>query len=72
VSERWPGATIGNDGDQILPFVNGAWAPAIVYTEGFGWGEDEATKEGPMLDVGKGVAYRNTGAAINWNRTFNP
>jgi hypothetical protein len=72
VQERWPGVDVGNDGDQILPFRNGGWAPAIIYTEGFGWGEDEATVAGPELRVGEGVAYRNTGTALTWNRTFDP
>lgn len=72
VTERWPGSTVGNDGDEIIPFVNGAWGEPVAFTADFGWGLEEATVDGPMLEVGKGVAYRNTGAAIPWNRTFNP
>lgn len=46
------------------------------YLGGFGWsngGNPGDNTNGPVIDVGGGAIYQNTGAAaLNWTRTFNP
>ncbi len=77
VSENFPGASVGNDGDSIYTWTGSAWSGVIwSYLGGFGWSNGGGAGDntnGPVVDVGGGVIYQNTGAAaLNWTRTFNP
>jgi hypothetical protein len=57
----------GNDGDQIFKWAGTGYAAAVpLYIVGVGW-DPAAT-----VVVGEGFFYKNTGAAKNWVRTFNP
>jgi hypothetical protein len=57
----------GNDGDQIFKWTGTGYSPAVpLYIAGVGW-DPAAT-----VVVGEGFFYKNTGAARNWVRTFNP
>jgi hypothetical protein len=74
VTENFPGASVGNDGDLIYTWNGSAWNSAVWgYIGGFGWNAGGATDStnGPLLAVGSGVAYSAT-APLNWTRTFNP
>jgi hypothetical protein len=74
VAQRFPGSDIGNDGDSIFTWTGTAWNAAIwQFYQGIGWdGPDAGQTAGPMIPVGGGVVYQNTGATLNWTRTFNP
>jgi hypothetical protein len=74
VEENWPGNR-GNSGDSIYTWSGNAWSSDIwTYIDGFGWatGGAGSNENGPLLGVGDGVMYQNTGGALTWTRTFNP
>lgn len=76
VQENFPGKTVGNDGDFIYTWGGTAWDTAVwSFIAGFGWsngGGAGDNVDGPLVKVGGGIVYQNSGAAINWTRTFNP
>jgi hypothetical protein len=74
VAEPWPGKAVGNVDDSILTWGGTGWQTTwIYYGTTDGWLDDAGNgPEGPTIPVGRGVAYINKGAAINWTRTFNP
>jgi len=76
LSVPWPGQTVGNDNDYLYEWAGAGWADKIwIYFPGYGWFGDGSAGEsvdGPVVDPGVGVLYHNKGAAINWNKTFNP
>ncbi len=77
VAQPFPGADVGNDGDNIYQWTGTAWsATTFQYYAGYGWDDgsgNPAITNGPTPAVGGGVVYVNNGAAaLNWNRAFNP
>jgi hypothetical protein len=74
VAQRFPGDDIGNDTDSMYTWTGSAWSSSIwTYFEGIGWdGPDAGELDGPLVPVGGGVVYQNTGAPLTWTRTFNP
>lgn len=76
VEQNWPGSDIGNDGDSIYTWGGSAWDASIwSYIDGFGWSNGGGAGDnvnGPLLKVGGGAVYQNTGAALTWTRAFNP
>lgn len=66
-----PGSTTGNDGDTIFTWnvAANSWVPTG-FIEGFGWDGDNV--EGPVVQVGEGFFYQNTGSTVNWVQTLNP
>jgi hypothetical protein len=76
VAEGYPGAAVGNDGDNIYQWSGSAWSGEVYqYYAGFGWdnGTPTSSSNGPTVNPGSGVVYVNNGAAaITWTRTFNP
>ncbi len=74
VAEAFPGASVGNDQDNIYLWAGNAWSSTIwQYYAGLGWNAGGLTDDtnGPVLAIGSGAAYRNGGAALNFTRTFN-
>jgi hypothetical protein len=76
VAEGYPGAAVGNDGDNIYQWTGSAWSGEVYqYYVGFGWdnGTPNSSSNGPTVAPGSGVVYVNNGAAaITWTRAFNP
>jgi hypothetical protein len=76
VAENIPGRTVGNDGDVIYTWGGNGWdAASFGFIEGFGWSNGGAagdSLDGPMIPVGGGFVYQNTGAPVTWTRVFNP
>jgi hypothetical protein len=76
VVQDFPGGDVGHDSDLIYTWNGTAW-DGVVWQNfaGSGWFGDGHTGEstnGPTVAVGGGVVYLNTGAALNWTRTFTP
>jgi hypothetical protein len=74
VAEPWPGKAVGNVDDEIFVWGGTGWTTQWQYygtTDG--WLDTAGNgPDGPTIPVGRGVAYINKGAPINWTRTFNP
>jgi hypothetical protein len=75
VTTNFPGATVGNDFDNIYTWnqASQGWnSPATYYGTdlgGNGWDSD-ATGNGPVLSPAQGVFYINGGAAIPFTQNF--
>lgn len=74
VEENFPGSAHGNDGDVIYKWTGTAWDSSWSFIGGLGWtGGTPDNPNGPVLKVGEGIMYQNTGTApVAWTRTFNP
>jgi hypothetical protein len=74
VAEPWPGKAVGNIDDTIYTWGGTGWNSTwVYYGAADGWLDENGNgPDGPNVQVGRGVAYVNKGAAINWQRTFNP
>jgi len=74
VSQNFPGKDIGHENDAIYTWASTAWATPWSYIGGYGWFQTATTDpiDGPVIAVGGGLVYQNTGAALNWTRTFTP
>lgn len=74
VAEAWPGKAVGNLDDIIYTWGGSSWNNTWIFYGGTdGWVDSNGNgPDGPTIPVGGGVAYVNKGAAINWQRTFNP
>jgi hypothetical protein len=74
VAEPFPG--VGHDGDGIFTWAGSAWNNLVWgYIDGYGWygngGPGESTN-GPVVNVGGGVFYQNTGTPLTVTRILNP
>jgi hypothetical protein len=69
VTGPFPGATVGNDFDEIFTWnqASQSWASPATYFSG-AW--DSADPNGPVLNPGQGAFYLNTGAAIPFTQNF--
>ena len=76
VVQDFPGGDVGHENDLIYTWGGTAWNTVVWQNyAGSGWFGDGHVGEstnGPTVAVGGGVVYLNTGAALNWTRTFNP
>lgn len=77
IAEGFPGALNGHDGDFLYTWTGSAWANTIFsYIAGYGWYGDGSPTEGtngPVVNVGGGVMYQNTGTTpVSITRIFNP
>jgi hypothetical protein len=71
----FPGASVGNDGDNMFTWDNAGqkWATAVwQYYAGAGWNAGGANDDtnGPTLNPAQGVFYINSGAAVPFTRNF--
>jgi hypothetical protein len=69
VSTNFPGATVGNDFDEIFTWNQAAqsWNSPATY---FGGAWDTASADGPLLNPASAVFYINGGSAIPFTKTF--
>jgi hypothetical protein len=69
VTGPFPGATVGNDFDEIFTWnqASQSWASPSTYFSG-AW--DSADPNGPVLNPAQGAFYLNTGAAIPFTQNF--
>jgi hypothetical protein len=76
VEANFPGKDVGHENDAIYTWAGSGWSSASwTYISGFGWSSSDPAidnVDGPKIPVGKGIVYQNTGAKIDWTRTFNP
>lgn len=79
VSSAWPAANnlvamglIGASGDVVYRYdATAGYNAGTSYIPGYGWFDSlGSTTNGPVLNVGEGVFYKNANATVNWTQGF--